>query len=1130
MHAGKPVVCLKTLCKLLLIMKLTLLLTCLCCFQVYSSVFSQDRISLSLKDAGIKEALTAIQQRSDYRFIYNDAILPAGVRVTMDVEDIPVKDALARIFEPTQLVYKVLDNKLVSISLASPEPDAALTITGRVRLRTEGNNFAYSSGISVKEAGTNNGTVTNEKGEFTLSVAGPGAVLVISHIGYSTQQVPVNNNNNIEITLETDAQQLTGVVVTALGISRQKKALSYSTQTLKGSDLSGTRETNLSSALTGKVAGLTINKTNAGPGSSNRIIFRGNRSIAGNNQPLIIVDGVRIDNMTKAVSDVSMWGARDNGDGISNINPDDVASMTVLTGASAAALYGSDASNGAIIITTRKGRIGPGIGVDVSSSVMFENPMIYPEMQNIYGQGNGGVFNEEAEQSWGPKMTGQKLQDWTGKTQALVPQPDNYKKFFRTGSELMNSVSLSAGNERSQTYFSYTNTLSKGIIPNNDFRRNNLNLRQTVQFNDKLSLDAKANYISEDVFNRQRTGEANRAVASIYRMPRSMRLNDVKNFETTGDDGMLRQLFWHPGDPKMQNPYWTLYRNLYTRSRDRFIGLLALKYQITSFLSIQYRSSIDYYADRSEEKDYNDSYWIEYPGKGNYEVGKESNRQFNNDILINLNKDLSEKLNLNVNAGASLEQFNFEGTNTNSQGMNAPNLFSLDNAVSSSSINTMARTEKQSIYAAAQLSYNNYLFLDVTGRNDWNSTLPASHRSYFFPSAGLSAVLSDMLKLPAVLSFLKARASYAFVGNGTQFNMLNPALKLVPGGNGGFLLLDRTLRNADLKPEQTRSFEAGIELGMFNNRFNVEATYYKTNTINQILQIDLPNPSGYGFRIINAGNIQNKGMELLINAKPISSEAFKWSITLNYGANTNKVLKLDSLQKRPALSSPDRIGVIVAEEGRRYGEIYTRGFQRNEKNEIIVGSNGLPLVTEKTHYAGNFNPDWTGGITNSFQYRNLALSFLIDMRKGGVVVSHMQALLAADGASPLTLANRETGFVIPNSVREDGSKNATPVKAEDYWQQLGGTGDPVGELFTYDATNIRLREVSLSYTFPSRLLQRTFFKSAMVSLVGRNLFFIKNNAYGFDPESALGTGNNQGIEYASLPSTRNYGVYIKFSF
>jgi TonB-linked SusC/RagA family outer membrane protein len=1118
----------------LVAMKLSLFFILVFNAQAFSSGFAQEKINLSLKNVEMKEALIIIQKVSSYRFLYNDDILPKS-KVSISAKEATIQEVLNNLFISTKLTYRIMNEKLIVISTKPLAP--VFPVTGTVHLKGQHNILSASSGIVVKESGTTNAVVTNEQGEFTINVADDNAVLEISHVGYRTATLNIGGRSAVDITIEAEVQQLTDVVVTALGITRQKKSLTYSTQSLKGSDLSDSRNVNITSAMSGKVAGLTINKTNSGPGGSNRIIFRGNRSIAGNNQPLIIVDGVRIDNDAKAFADVALFGGRDNGDGISNINPDDVESMTVLTGVSAAALYGSDAANGAIIISTKKGKSGQGVGIQLSSSATIEKPMIFPGQQNVYGQGNGGVFDANTENSWGPKMTGQQVTDWTGKAQALTPQPDNSKDFFRTGSELVNSISLSNGNDKSQTYFSYTNTLSKGIIPNNDFKRNNFNLRQSFNITDKFTADFKANYIVEDVLNRPLSGVGNRAVSTILAMPRSLRLNDIKNFETLNPDGSLVQNYWSQQGPSFQNPYWSAYRNLYEKKRNRFIGLASLKYQFTRDLNVQLRTSMDYYTDASEEKDYNNTFWLtDYVGRGNYVNNKESNQQFNNDILLNYNKDLSSAFHLNVNAGASLEKFNFERTTLNNQGLNAPNLFATSNAIALSNdqfpylpYSPLARTERQSVYGAAQLSFNNYLFLDLTGRNDWNSTLPVKNASFFFPSVGLSSVISDMTRLPDFISYLKLRASYAFVGNGTGFNSFKPSFYLTSGGNGGFLIIDPVLRNANLKPEETRSFEGGIDFSLFSNRLGAELTYYKTNTRNQILTIPVPAPSGYSSKIINAGNIQNSGVELVLFAKPVNTSNFKWNINVTFGANKNKVIALDSVEKAPLLSSPQAIGAIKVVEGAKYGELYTSSLQRNASGQIVVDNSGRPLInTNQDHYVGNYNPDWTSGITNSFQFKSFTFSFLIDMRKGGKILGGTQMLLAGKGVSEKTLANRDQPFIIPNSVNGDGSKNVTPLTAEAYWNQI--TQNSVGELFVYDATNVRVREASVTYTIPPRFISSSIVKGASLSVVGRNLFFISNKAGDFDPESSLGTGNNQGVEYASIPTTRSLGLYLKLNF
>ncbi|SEN88774.1 TonB-linked outer membrane protein, SusC/RagA family [bacterium A37T11] len=1116
--------------RILVIMKIAYLLT-LFSIQVYAAAsYSQARVTLHLKNASVKQILTQISESTDCRFIYNDDLLPITDVQDVNVKNYLVSELLVNILQPRGLMYRQVNDKLMVIlpDPASKQQDSLMT--GRVSLRDNNGKLFTSAGVSVRTVSLKQAVVTDENGHFSIRIPRATTELEIAYMGYTTQRVTISSQRTLEVVLEPYAEQLEDVVITALGIPREKRSLTYATQTLKGGTLSDARETNVTSALNGRVAGLTINKTNSGPGSSNRIVFRGNRSITGNNQPLIVVDGVRIDNTPKALADVTLFGARDNGDGISNINAEDIESMNVLTGPSAAALYGSDASNGAIIITTKSGRKDRRVGIGLSSSYMLENPMIYPKFQNTYGQGEGGLYSAESDQSWGPAMDGQMLDSWTGKSEAFTPQPNNFRDFFRIGGEAINTLTLSAGNELSQTYLSYTNTYSKGIIPGNDFKRNNINLRQTTMIGSKLTADAKINYINEHVINRQPTGEANRAVSTLFRVPRNIRLDDMKDFETLNEDGTLTQNYWKPGSPSMQNPYWSINRNLYDRLRNRLIGLISLKYDITHNMYVQYRSSLDYYTDQTEERDYNDTYWLETPGKGDFITGKESTRQFNNDLLYHYSTDLSEDLHMSINAGASLEQFKFEGTYTDNQGLSVPNLFSLGNALSQVASSSLQKIEKQSVYASANLGYRDFIYLDVSARNDWNSTLPAGNRSYFFPSFGANVLWNSLLKLPASINMLKTRFSYAYVGNGTQFNNLKPSYEIVPGGYSGFLLIDRTLYNNDLKPEQTKSIEGGIDLGLWQNRLSVSATLYKSNTINQILTIDLPNPSGYASRIINAGNIQNKGVEIQVNAVPVQATDFKWDLIGQFGSNKNKVLKLDSLQKKPYLSSPDRIAVIVAEEGGGFGDIYTRGFQRNEAGQILVGANGLPLITDKDFYAGNYNPSWTAGISNTFSYKDLSLSFLIDMRKGGTIVSHTQALMAGAGVAEQTVKSRGETFVIPNSVYEDGTTNVTGITPENYWSYVGGASDPVGELFIYDGTNIRMREISLTYSLPTKWFIGTVIKHASLSLIGRNLFFFHNDADGFDPESALGTGNNQGIEYTSMPSTRNYGIHLKVDF
>jgi len=845
---------------------------------------------------------------------------------------------------------------------------------------------------------------------------------------------------------------------------------------------------------------------------------------------LIVVDGVPIDDRSDANAETT-YGTRDNGDGLSNINSDDIESLTVLPGPAASALYGSAASNGVIIINTKKGTgTKEGLGVQVSSSMMFSNPMIYPKFQNIYGQGTGGTFQSNSEYSWGPKMAGQMVTDWTGKSQALKPQPDNFKDFFRTGSEFMNTIAITSGH----TYFSYTNTSSKGVIPNNKYQRNNFNLRETFDLTKGLTLDTKITYMLEDDINRQSTGARNYAVCSMYQIPRSIRLSDAKNFESLINHNLV-QNYWNPGSFSLQNPYWSVYRNLYERTRRRLLGMMSLRYQINQDLSVQLRGSADYYNDFTEEKDYNNSYWVETPGQGNYIIEKESNRLITADALVTYTKDFFTNFNLNLNAGASIERSDFETSILNNRGLVVPNVFSSLNAVGLATYiyniePYLIRTERHSVYGAAQLGFKNYMFLNVTARNDWNSTLPPDNLSYFYPSIGANFIVSEMLDLPEAISFLKLRGTYAIVGNGTSFdNYRRDRYDFRPGGNSIFMFSDGTLYLETLKPETTRSWEGGLELNMWKNRLGLDVSIYKSNTDNQILTIGMPSSSGYLNRVINAGNIENKGVEVTLNGKPLTLSNFSWDIGITFSKNINKIIELSPEQKKEYLVM-DRMANITANVDGKFSDLWVSDFRRNASGQIIVDGTGIPIIDDKNYYAGNPNPDWRAGILNTFRYKGFTLFALIDIRQGGVVLSHTQALLSSMGCSERTLANRDADFVVPNSAFEDGTANNVPISAETYWKIVGG-GDPVGRLFIYDASNIRLRELSLGYTLPESFTKKGFIKEATISLLGRNLFFFSNKAEGIDPEqAAVGTGSAQGIEYCSNPSLRSYGVQLRLNF
>jgi len=1084
--------------------------------HVSGAAFSQGTISISQKNVTIRQALSEIERNTSFKFLYRNENFDVGKVISIDVQDADIESVLKTIFAGQEFSYQIFGNNVIALNVKSNQQQDR-KITGKV---TDASG-APLPGVSVVIKSTTQGTVTDADGNYSLSGVPAGASLVFSFVGMKQQEVPVSGQTAV-IVMEDDAVGIDEVVVTALGISRDKKTLTYATRQMSGDNLNNAREINISSALQGRVAGININSTNSGPGGSSRLVLRGDKSLLGNNQPLIVLDGVPVDNTSDANAETS-YGARDKGDGLSNINSDDIESLTVLPGPTAAALYGSAASNGVLIINTKKGT-GTKRRVDFSSSLVVSTPRIYPKFQNTYGQGIGGAFLSNSEYSWGPKMTGQMVTDWTGESQALTPQRNNVRDFFRTGTEFMNTLAVTSGH----TYASYTNTTSKGIIPNNEYNRHNFNIRETFELAKGLTVDARLTWMLEDDSNRQSTGQRNFAVSSLYQMPRSIRLHDVRNYESIVNNERV-QKFWNPGSFTLQNPYWSVYRNLYERTRRRLMGMVSLKYQITPALSAQLRGSADYYNDTGEEKDYNNTYWVETPGQGNYIVEKSSNRLLIGDALLTFVKDISPAFNLNINAGASIERTDFETTLTENNGLVIPNVFSLNNAIGLSTQQNMSRSEKHSVYGAAQIGFKNFAFLNVTGRNDWNSTLPKDNLSYFYPSIGANLIISEVLELPEAISFIKLRGTYAVVANGTGFDSYRtPRYEYRSGGNSIFMYSDGTRYLEELKPETTRSWEGGLELNLWKNRLGIDVSVYKSNTDNQILTIPMSSTSGYLRRIINAGEIENKGAEVTINSKPFSSREFSWDLGITFSRNINEIREL-SPENEKLILVWDRMANITAYVGGKFSDLWVSDFIRDEQGRIIVDNSGVPLTGEKEYYAGNPNPDWRAGMMNTFRYKKISVSALIDIRHGGVILSHTEAMLSYAGASQNTLKNRESEFVVPNSVFEDGTPNNIPVSAETYWKTIGG-GYPVGSQFIYDASNIRLRELSLNYALPD-YLTKGLVKGATISFIGRNLFFISNKAKVVDPEAAsLGTGNAQGIEYSSNPGLRSYGFQLRLNF
>lgn len=1013
------------------------------------------------------------------------------------------------------------------------------TVTGTV------SNESTKSGVSgatVSQKGTTRNTIVGDDGSFSIKVSGTNVVLVISSVGFVSKEIPVPaGKNSITVELATSNRELSEVVVTALGITRQKKTLVYATQSVKPSELTEARDANnVINSLSGKVANAVITQGSGGVGSGARIVLRGNRSIQGSNNALIVVDGVPISNNTNGTAG-SDFGFVQGSDGASSINPDDIESMTVLRGASAAALYGSQAGNGVVLITTKKGKKDR-IAVTVNSGVAVESVFALPDFQNSYGQGNGGVFKDTltSGESWGAKMTGQAVINHLGNKGTYSPQPDNVRDFFRSGTSFNNSIGVTGGNDKMQTYLSYTNNKVQGIIRGNDLLRHTVNFRITNQISSRFSTDAKVTYLNQDIKNRPRAGEENAPVIDIYNMARNISTADAQNAQALNNVGIPAPTpFPSTLSSIYQNPYWIVNRTSINEVRDRIIGFLTAKFKITDWLTLSGKANLDKTFDRGENS-ISEGTILWGKSGGDYQKNNITVSEKWFDVMLDGNNTITKDLKINYRVGGIFQDSKYDANYQNANGLNVTNKFSLNFGKSPAVSSAYTQVQTQSVFGQANISFKDAVFLDLSLRNDWDSRLPKPY-SFQYPSAGLSAVLSDLFTMPDPFSFLKASINYAQVGNGGRFGLLNSVYNYGQGAGNGFLQISSTLPLPGLKPEIVKNLEFGVEARFLKNRIGFTATYYKSNSFNQLLQVALPVATGFSNKYINAGNIQNKGFELVVEGSPIQSKDFKWNVTFNLAMNRSKVVSLSDEVKIFYLGGGyGRSATPVVEEGKSYGDLLAFKWATDSKgNHIVDATTGKPVLTSDQQYIGNFNPKATLGFTNTFEYKNLYLRVLVDGRFGGTMVSGTEMNLAFSGIPKVTEQYREGNWNL-GGVDGSGAAVAKSITAQDFWQIASGKRYGAGEFFAYDATNIRIRELSIGYSIPVK--NTKFIKAAKLSFVSRNLLWLyrgksKLNIPGlgtrkmwFDPDMSLGNANYQGIEYGALPATRSVGVNLQLTF
>ncbi|WP_219733382.1 SusC/RagA family TonB-linked outer membrane protein [Hymenobacter sp. NBH84] len=1014
------------------------------------------------------------------------------------------------------------------------------TITGKVT-DEKGAPIPFAS-VQVK--GTTNGTTTNDDGEFSVTLQNNGSVLVFSSIGYASKEVVIGESNVLNVVLGSSTSEIGEVVVTALGIERERKSLGYAVEEVAGQTLVEAREPNVVNALSGKVAGLQVLRSSNGPAGSSKIILRGNNSLTGDNQPLIVVDGIPISNATGAINNDYFNPSVDMGNGLSDINPEDIASISVLKGPAAAALYGSRAGNGAIIITTKSGRPQKGLGITISSTVGMETLFTHPKLQDSFGQGSNNIYDNRSGASWGPKAEGQDVTNWNGETVPLQTY-DNIGNYFRTGIRSNQSVSLQQQYKSTALYTSYNRLDDQSIIPGTKLTRTNLMARAITNFGaeDRWTIDTKIQYSQSTANNRPLVGaNTSNSYSTLYNLPRSL---DIRQFKpaVTEEGGML----WYGGSNQI-NPYWNNKYNLNEDVRDRFIMNGSLKYAFTNWLTGEIRGGADKYYTNAQSNLYAGS---PIAANGRYTLGKQNFTETNYSALLTAKQDnVIGKLGGVALLGTNFMEQQFSDLNSNSGDLVVPNLFSLNNGVGNPTVG-QGFTQKRinSIYGSAQLNWDGYLFLDVTGRNDWSTTLSENNRSFFYPSFSGSYVFTDMVEkaggtLPGWLSFGKLRASYAVVGNDLSPYRLYNIYTIGKDPNGNTTAgKNSTLYDSNIRSERIKSYEAGIELRFLKDRLGVDVAVYRSNATDQLIYLPLDPLSGYSNRIINAGNIQNTGIEARANASIIQNPTgVNWNILANFSRNNNTVESLANEVKTYTLGGFDDVQVVAAAGG-RYGEIYGSKFLRVDdptspyNGQLLLSAAGLPQRGQQNVKLGNQQANGLLGVTNTITYKGLGLSFLVDARFGGKIFSSTLSGMQLNGTSSVTAPNGERNeFVVDGVVAgtNGGSyeRNTTPVTQQLYWNAIAGVGNlGITEANLYDASNVRLRNVQLSYGLPASLLSKTPLQRVNVGVTCTNVWLIKSHMNGLDPESVYATGTNAtGFEGGSPPTTRAFLFNLVLGF
>ena len=1111
-------------------------LTLVCCLFAGTASAQSVPVTLRVSDAPLEQVLSAIEKQTTYLFVY-DKNVDVACRVSIDVKDTPLNNVLNTLFQSSDIAYAV-ENTSIVLSQKAPaaQPGQPVTVTGKV---------VDASGMPVIGAavivkGTTIGTSTGVDGDFSLQVPPPSAdaVLEINYLGYEPIAQTVGSRTNITFTLRESAVDVDSVVVTALGIKRSEKALSYNVQQVNSEDIVANKDVNFINSLSGKVAGVTINSSSGGVGSASRVVMRGQKSISQTSNALYVIDGVPM--FTTARDGGTEFASQGTTDPIADINPEDIESMSVLNGAAAAALYGSDAANGAIVVTTKRGKAGY-TSVTVSSNTEVMSPFVLPEFQNRYGTGDLNSSEGSIVRSWGNRLNSSNYMGYS-------PRDD----YFQTGVTGTESVSLSTGTEKNQTYFSAAAVNSRGVIPNNGYDRYNFTFRNTTSFlGDKLKLDVGASYVMQKDRNMTNQGTYNNPLVGAYVYPRGNDWADIEMYERYDPARRLYTQYWPVGDAgmTMQNPYWINYRNLRENNKDRYMLNAALSYDVLDWLNVSGRIRVDNSSNDYTEKFYASTFTQLTEGSKNglYGITKTKDKQVYGDVLVNINKTFGEDWSLQANAGASISDMRYDamkvrgpipdGEITDEKPLLA-NVFNVQNLSNTSKTKRLQegwREQTQSIFASVEIGFKNTYFLTLTGRNDWPSQLAGEHSvksSFFYPSVGASVVLSQLIpEMPKNLSYVKLRASYASVGVAFERYLANPRYSWNESGLNWSTQTRFPIYN--LKPERTKSFEVGLTM-RFLRHFNLDFTYYNTKTQDQTFEPNISTGSGSSKLTIQSGNVRNRGFEVALGYSNTWGK-FSWDSNYTLSANKNKILSLADDVVNPETGehfSVDQLDMggladarFILREGGTLGDFYSRiDLKRDSNGAVYINEKGeiaSESITDVNSYIklGSVLPDANMAWRNDFRWRNFNFGFMVSARLGGVVFSRTQAMLDYYGVSEVSAAARDAGGVMIN-----GGDLVDANK----WYTAIGSGNSVPQYYTYSATNVRLQEASIGYTIPKKKLGDIC--EITLSLVGRNLWMIYNKAP-YDPET-VATVNSyyQGIDYFMSPSTRNIGFNLRLKF